>query len=82
MATESIKETGTRTIQASEFRATCLKLIDEVVESGKEIIITKNGRPFARLVPYQSKPQSLFGIDRGRIEIIGDIIEPAGRSAW
>ena len=50
MTTESIKKTGTRTIQASEFKAACLKLIDEVAESGKEIIITKNGRPVARLL--------------------------------
>ena len=76
MSTDSIKETGTRTIQASEFKAACLQLIDEVAASGKEIIITKNGRPVARLLPYHSKPQTLFGIDRGRIEIVGDIIEP------
>ena len=76
MATDSIKKTGARTIKASEFKATCLKLMDEVADSGKEIIITKNGRPVSRLVPYHSKPQTLFGIDRGRIEIVGDIIEP------
>ena len=76
MATENIKKTGTRTIKASEFKATCLKLMDDVADSGEEIIITKNGRPVLRLVPYHSKPQTLFGIDRGRIEIVGDIIEP------
>ena len=76
MATHSIEGTGARTIKASEFKATCLKLMDDVADSGAEIIITKNGRPVSRLVPYHSKPQSLFGIDRGRIEILGDIIEP------
>ena len=65
-----------RTIKASEFKAKCLKLMDEVAESGQQIVITKNGRPVSRLVPYHRKPQSLFGIDRGRIEILGDIIEP------
>ena len=67
---------GVRTIKASEFKAKCLKLMDEVAASGKEIIVTKNGRPVSRLVPYREKPKSLFGIDRGRIEILGDIIEP------
>ena len=43
---------------------------------GEEIVITKNGRPVSRLTPYREKPTSLFGIDRGRIEILGDIIEP------
>lgn len=71
------KTTATRTIKASEFRAKCLKLMDEVAASGNEIIITKNGRPISRLVPYREKPKSLFGIDRGRIEILGDIIAPA-----
>ncbi len=67
---------GVRTIKASEFKAKCLKLMDEVAASGKEIIVTKNGRPVSRLVPYREKPKSLFGIDRGRIELLGDIIEP------
>ena len=66
----------TRTIKASEFKAKCLKLMDEVADRGYEIVITKNGRLISRLVPYREKPKSLFGIDRGRIEILGDIIEP------
>ena len=71
------KITAPRTMKASEFKAKCLKLMDEVASSGDEIIITKNGRPVSRLVPYREKPKSLFGIDRGRIEILGDIIAPA-----
>lgn len=67
---------GVWTIKASEFKARCLRLMDEVAESGGEIVITKNGRPVSRLVPYRTRPQSLFGIDRGRFEIVGDIVEP------
>ncbi len=67
---------GARTVKASEFKAKCLKLMDEVADSGKEIVITKNGQPVSRLVPYREKPKSLFGIDKGRIKILGDIIEP------
>ena len=66
--------TGVRTIKASEFKAKCLKLMDEVAESGEEIIITKNGRPTARLVSYRERPKTLFGIDRGKLEILGDVI--------
>ena len=76
MATESRGNPGSRTIKASEFKAKCLKLMHDVAESGEEIVITKNGRPVSRLLPYREKPKSLFGIDRGRIEILGDIIEP------
>ncbi|HUF97695.1 MAG TPA: type II toxin-antitoxin system Phd/YefM family antitoxin [Ilumatobacter sp.] len=38
-------------IQASEFKATCLALLDQVATTGEEIVITKRGRPLARLVP-------------------------------
>ena len=67
-----------RTIKASEFKATCLKLMDQVAETGEEIIITKNGRPVSKLVPYRRRPKTLFGRDRDRIRILGDIIEPVG----
>ncbi len=67
-----------RTIKASEFKAKCLRLMDEVAESGEEIVITKNGRPTARLLPYRKQFGDWFGADRGRIEIIGDIISPIG----
>ena len=67
---------GARTIKASEFKAKCLRLMDEVAESGKEIVITKNGRPVSRLAPYRTAPASQFGIDRGRIGIRGDIVSP------
>ena len=65
-----------RVIKASEFKAKCLKLMDEVAESGEEIVITKNGRPVSRLLPYRRRPKTLFGRDRDKIEILGDIGEP------
>lgn len=65
-----------RTIKASEFKATCLRLMDEVARSGEEIVITKNGRPTARLLPYRKRFGDWFGADRDRIEIIGDIVSP------
>ena len=76
MATESKQATSTRTINAAEFKATCLELLDEVAESGEELVITKNGRPVSRLVPYRKKPKSWFGRDRDIILIHGDIGEP------
>ena len=65
-----------RTIKASEFKARCLKLMDEVAETGEEIVITKHGRPVSKLAPYREKPKTLFGIDRGRIQLLGDIGAP------
>lgn len=63
-------------IKASEFKATCLKLMDEVAETGKEIVITKNGEPVAKLIAYQHPRKAPWGADKGRIRILGDIISP------
>lgn len=65
-----------RYIKASEFKATCLQLMDEVAESGQEIIITKRGNPVAKLTPYQQPRKAPWGADKGRIRILGDIISP------
>ncbi|MDE2802140.1 MAG: type II toxin-antitoxin system prevent-host-death family antitoxin [Chloroflexota bacterium] len=76
MATTDKSTGSTRTVKASEFKAKCLQLMDEVAQSGEEIVITKFGEPVAKLAPLREKPKTLFGIDRGRIEILGDIISP------
>ena len=76
MATESFATDGTRTVSASEFKATCLKLMDEVAQSGRTIVITKRGRPIARLGPHREQPSLSFGRNRENIEIRGDIVSP------
>ena len=76
MTMEDSLATGVRTMKASEFKAKCLKLMDEVAESGQEIIITKNGRPVSRLAPYRKRPDTFFGADKGKIKILGDIVSP------
>lgn len=63
-------------MKASEFKAKCLQLMDEVAHEGSEIVITKHGKPISRLVPYRESPKSLFGAGRGRMKIVGDIISP------
>ncbi|MYB39955.1 type II toxin-antitoxin system prevent-host-death family antitoxin [Candidatus Saccharibacteria bacterium] len=65
-----------KTVKASEFKAKCLKLMDQVASSGQELIITKNQKPVAKLTPYRQRPKTLFGIDKGKIEITGDIVGP------
>ncbi len=82
MSTENETTANARIIKASEFKAKCLKLMDEVAESGEEIVITKNGKPIAKLtpyktaaeeIPYHDRPKSPFGLNKGRYEIIGDL---------
>ena len=42
-------------MSAGEFKARCLKVMDEVLETGMEIVITKRGRPVVRIVPATRK---------------------------
>ena len=76
MTTGNEPAPGARTMKASEFKAKCLKLMDEVAQTGDEIIITKNGQPVAKLAPYRERPKSWFGRDRDKLRILGDIISP------
>ena len=76
METNINRANATRTIKTSEFKAKCLQLMDEVAESGEEIVITKNGRPVSRLAPYREKPKAPFGRYRDIIQIHGDISDP------
>jgi prevent-host-death family protein len=53
--------TKTNQIAAGEFKAKCLSLLDQVAETGKEFVVTKRGKPVARLVPVKSEWKSLKG---------------------
>lgn len=65
-------------LAAGEFKATCLALMDEVAATGREVIITKRGKPVAKLVavtqPVLDGP--VFGCLRDVTEILGDIEIP------
>ena len=64
-------------IKAGEFKAKCLELMDWVAAGNEEIIITKRGKPVARLVQVEQKPaKDLFGYMKGTAMILGDIISP------
>ena len=59
------------TVPAGEFKARCLALLDRVAETGEELVVTKRGRPVARLVPVEPPP----GL-RGSVVWEGDLISP------
>jgi prevent-host-death family protein len=65
-----------RYVAAADFKANCLRLMDEVAQQRRPIIITKRGKPVAKLVPVEEKPIDLFGRMAGSIKICGDIIGP------
>ena len=73
-----------REIKASEFKAKCLAILDEVVQTGQAVTITKRGKPVAQLVPPVPR-QGVYPQDAlfGTVKIHGDIVEPVlDADAW
>ena len=73
---------GNRYVAAAEFKANCLRLMDEVAQQRRPIIITKRGKPVAKLVPVDKEAIDLFGRMAGSIKICGDIIGPIEDAGW
>jgi prevent-host-death family protein len=72
-----------RTIPAAKFKARCLKIMDEVRATREPVLITKKGRPVARLVPAQNPPDDFLGKLSGVMKIVGDITQPVeDPDAW
>jgi prevent-host-death family protein len=65
-----------RKINAAAFKARCLKLIDEVAESGQPITVTKRGKAKVQIVAVREKPKTLIGATKGTFKILGDIVGP------
>jgi prevent-host-death family protein len=65
-----------KTMPAGQFKARCLRLMDEVNSTREPVLITKKGKPVAKLVPANSNPDKVFGALRGKIKIVGDIMSP------
>lgn len=66
----------------SEFKRRCLELIEEVHRANHELVITKRGRPVARVVSLDSAKRPLKGIMRDQIEIVGDIVAVDWSEDW
>ncbi len=69
-------------IAAGIFKAKCLSIMDEVEKKHATYLITKRGKPVAKLVPVHDKPStSVVGFMKGKVMITGDIVAPLGE-AW
>jgi prevent-host-death family protein len=70
-------------VTATEFKAKCLALLDEVNEQGGSVTITKRGHPVAILQPVKKKRwKSLEGVWAGKVKIVGDIVHTDNSELW
>lgn len=58
-------------IAAAKFKEQCLAILDRLDDEG--VVVTKHGRPVARVLPYREEPSVLIGALRDRLTIRGDI---------
>jgi prevent-host-death family protein len=63
-------------IPAGEFKARCLTLMDDVHNTREPVVITKRGKPVAKLVPADEENRDFIGRLKGVIKILGDIESP------
>ncbi len=65
-----------KTVPAGTFKTNCLAIMDEVKAKRETVLITKHGRPVARLVPVSTGADEIFGFFSGRGSITGDVVSP------
>ena len=70
------------TISSAEFKAKCLKLMEEVSHSHEEILVTKRGKPMVKVTPIILEQEDLFGSLRGTVSIKDDIVSYSLDEAW
>ena len=64
-------------IAAGKFKAQCLRLMEDVQKRRQTVVITKRGKPVAKLVPPDEEPaRGIFGFLQGQARIVGDIVSP------
>jgi prevent-host-death family protein len=61
---------------AGQFKAQCLAIMDQVQQSGEPVLITKHGKPVAKLIPAEATGDDVFGYMAGKVAILGDIVAP------
>ena len=63
-----------REMPAGEFKAQCLAVMDQVRQTGEPVLITKHGKPVAKLVRAPSAPEDIFGYMAGKVKIVAAIV--------
>ncbi|WP_031499975.1 type II toxin-antitoxin system Phd/YefM family antitoxin [Bryobacter aggregatus] len=72
-----------RVVTATEFKAKCLALLDEVNETGETLTVTKRGKAVATIQGASARPfQSLKGVLVGKVKIVGDLEDYSVTNDW
>lgn len=72
-----VLESDMKKMGAGAFKANCLAVMDEVQAKRETVLITKHGKPVAKLVPVEPQEDDIFGFLVGKGTITGDVVSPA-----
>jgi prevent-host-death family protein len=72
-----VEGTSVKKMAAGSFKIHCLSVMDEVQAKRETVLITKHGKPVAKLVPADDKADRIFNFMAGKGTIVGDVISPA-----
>jgi prevent-host-death family protein len=68
---------------AGSFKTNCLALMDEVFSKRETVLITKHGKPVAKLVPVSEETDNIYNFLEGKGTIVEDVVSPAlTREEW
>ena len=68
---------------AGSFKIHCLAVMDEVQAKRETVVITKRGRPVAKLIPADSDSDDIYNFLAGKGSITDDVVSPTlGREEW
>ena len=62
---------------AGSFKVHCLAVMDEVQSKRESVLITKRGKPVAKLVPVEKEKDDFFNFMKGKGTVVGDVVSPA-----
>jgi prevent-host-death family protein len=78
-----VLECPMKKMAAGVFKAHCLAVMDEVQSRREAVVITKRGKPVAKLVPAEPEADDIYGFMVGKVKIKGDLVAPAlSRKEW
>lgn len=76
--------TRVETIAISEFKATCLAVLERVRRTGTPIVVTRHGEPIAEVIPpsIATARESWLGTMRDTASVVSDLVSPVSTQDW
>ena len=67
-------------LSVSQFKATCLAVLEDISKQKKRVIITKRGKPIAEVIPFEAEHEDIHLKDT--VTFMGDIVSPVAEEDW